>query len=437
MEWWLAFLIIMGSMFVMFAAGVHVAFAFLIVNIIGAIIFWRGDAGLCLLIYSIHDSVATFTYIPLVLFVLMGTVLFQSGMALNTIDAIDKCLGRLPGRLGLLAVASGVMVATLSGSSMASSAILGSALTPEMERRGYKKTMSLGPILGSGGLAFLIPPSTMGVLVAALAETSVADVLVGGVIPGTLMAIFYSGYIVIKCWLDPSVAPPYELTHIPLSEKILLLMKYVLPLGLIIFLVTGVIFMGIATPSEAAATGAIGSFILAACYGKLNWQVIKKTFEETLKISLMILMIISGATTFGQILATSGATVGLTNLLASLPVPPILIIIILQIVLIFFGMFAGQIAMIMVIIPLFMPVIKFFGMNPVWFCLLLILNIEMGATSPPYGMNLFVMKGVAPPDTKMGDIYRAALPFLYCDAAVLALMIAFPMTVLWLPGLMR
>jgi len=437
MEWWLTFLIILGSMFVMFAAGMHVAFAFLIVNIIGVMIFLGGGAGLQILVYSIHDAVAIFTFIPLVLFVLMGVVLFQSGMALNTIDALDKWMGRLPGRLGLLAVISGVLIATLSGSSMASGAILGSSLTPEMEKRGYKKSMSLGPILGSGGLAFMIPPSTMAVLVAALAETSVAGVLIGGVGPGVIMAILYAGYIIIACLRNPSIAPTYDVSHVSTSEKVILAVKYVLPLGLIIFLVTGVIFMGIATPTEAAATGAVGSFILAACYGSLNWQVIKKTYIETFKISLMILIIISGATAFSQVLACSGATRGLTTLLTGLPVPPIAIIIILMVALIFFGMFAGEIAMIMVIVPLFMPIIKEFGMSPVWFCVLLILNIEMGATSPPYGMNLFVMKGVAPSNTKMSDIYRAAVPFLYCDAIVMALMIAFPAIVLWLPSLMH
>ncbi len=437
MEWWLALLIIMGTMLVLFSMGVHVAISFLIVNIIGVLLFWGGEAGLRQLIYSIHESVASFTFIPVVLFVLMGVILFQSGMAINTIDAMDKWMGRLPGRLGLLAVASGVLLATLSGSSMASGAILGSALTPEMERRGYNKSMSLGPILGSGGLAFMIPPSSMGVLVAALAETSVASVLIGGILPGIIMATLYAGYIIIKCRLDPSVAPPYDLTHTPLSEKTILGLKFILPLALIIFAVTGVIFMGIATPSEAAGTGSIASFILAACYGRLSWQVIKKTFIETLRITLMILFIISGAVAFSQVLASSGATVGLTNLLTSLPVPPILIIIILLIVLIFLGMFAGEIAMIVVIVPLFIPVIKAFGMSPVWFCILLILNIEMGVTSPPYGMNLFVMKGVAPPDTKMGDIYRAAMPYLYCDAIVMVLMIAFPIIVLWLPGLMH
>ncbi|MBW2609966.1 MAG: TRAP transporter large permease subunit [Deltaproteobacteria bacterium] len=410
--------------------------AFFLVNIIGALLFWGGKAGLLQLIYSINESVASFTFIPLMLFILMGSLLFHSGIALNTIDALDKWMGRVPGRLGLVAVASGVLIGTLSGSSMASGAILGSALTPEMERRGYKKTMSLGPILGSGGLALLIPPSAVSVLVAALAETSVADVLIGGVIPGIIMAMLYAGYIIIKCWLDPSVAPPYEVTRVPFSEKAFHFMKYVLPLGLVIFLVTGVIFFGIATPSEAAATGALGSLILAVCYGRLSWPAIQKTFIETLKITIMMFIIISSAVAFGQILAFSGATAGLTHFLTGLPVHPIMVVIILQIILVVLGMFAGHVPIIMVVVPLFIPIIKSFGMSPVWFCLLLILNIEMGATSPPFGFNIFVIKAVAPKDTTMGDIYRAALPYLYCDAVVMALMLAFPAIVLWLPGMM-
>ncbi|MDP6179211.1 MAG: TRAP transporter large permease subunit [Desulfatiglandales bacterium] len=437
MEWWLALLIIMGCLFILFALGTPIAFSFLIVNIIGVLLFWGGPSGLSQLVLSIRGSIATFVVLPLILFMLMGTVLFQSGMGILAIDAIDKWMGRLPGRLGLLAVGSGVLLATLTGTSMASGAILGKALTPEMEKRGYKKAMSLGPILGSGGLAVLIPPSGIAVLVAAIAETSVADVLIGGIVPGLLMATFYALYIILRCWYQPSIAPPYDIARLPLHEKTVLFLKYILPLGAIIFLVTGIIFLGIATPSEAGASGALGSFILALCYRKLNRQVIKKTFAQALSVSTMMLMIITGAVAFSQILSFSGATIGLTNTIGGLPISPILIIISLQVVLIFLGMFAGQVAMIMVIVPLFMPIIEAFGMSPVWFCLLIILNVEMSATSPPYGLLLFVMKGVAPPDTKMSDLYRAAIPFLACDLIVMALMIAFPNVVLYLPSLMH
>jgi tripartite ATP-independent transporter DctM subunit len=357
-------------------------------------------------------------------------------MAINAIDTLDKWMGRLPGRLGLLAVGSGVLIATLSGASMASSAILASTLTPEMEKRGYKKAMSLGPIMGSGGLAVMIPPSSLAVLIAALAETSVGAVLIGGIVPGLLMGLLYAGYIVLRCWLQPSVAPPYDVPPISISEKIILAIKYVLPLGLVIFMVTGIILLGVATPSEAAGTGALASFILAACYKRLTWQVIKDTLKETLSISIMMFMIISGAIAFGQILGFSGATAGLTRFLTGFPLPPIVLIIILQLVLILLGMFAGAVPMLMVIIPLFMPIIIAFDMSPVWFCLLLLLNVEMAGTTPPYGMIIFVMKGLVP-NTKITEIYRAGLPFLCCDAIIMALMLAFPGIVLWLPGLMN
>jgi tripartite ATP-independent transporter DctM subunit len=436
MEWWLALLLILGILFLLFASGTQVAFAFLVVNFLGVLLFWGGQAGLSQLARSIYGSLSSFTLLPLVLFVLMGSILFQSGMAVKTIDALDKWMGRLPGRLGLLALGGGVLVATLSGASMASSAILASTLTPEMERRGYKKAMSLGPIMGSGGLAIMIPPSSLAVLIAALAETSVADVLIGGLVPGLMMGFLYGGYIILRCWLHPSVAPPYDVESIPFSEKIMLAVKYVLPLGAVVFMVTGVILLGIATPSEAAATGALASLILAACYKKLSFQVIKNVLVETSSISVMIFMIISGAVAFGQILGFSGATAGLTKMLIGLELSPIVIVIILQIVLIMLGMFAGDVPMLMVIIPLFIPIIHAFGMSPVWFCLLLLLNVEMAATTPPYGLIIFVMKGMAP-ETDIMEIYRAGLPFLLCDAVVMALMLAFPALVLYLPSLMH
>ena len=437
MEWWLAFLVILGILFILFALGIPVAFAFLISNLIGVLLFWGGEAGLRQLFLSVFGSVASFTLLPIMLFLLMGSILFHSGMAENALDSLDKLMGRLPGRLGLLSVVAGVLLSTLTGSCVASTAILGSALVPEMEKRGYKKEMSLGPIMAAGGLAMMIPPSGLAVLVAALAQTSVGAVLIGGIIPGLMMAASYAVYIVIRCWLQPSLAPPYEMEPIPLPTKLMFSAKYVLPLGFIIFMVTGVILFGIATPTEAAATGALGSFILAACYGKLDWKAFKITTVETLTTTVMILMIVTGSIAFGQVLGFSGASQGLTNLLTSLPVPPIVVIIILQVALIIIGTAAEEISIVMVVVPLFSPIIHAFGMNPVWFCVLLLLNIEMSIISPPYGSVLFVMQGVAPRGTTTGDIYRAIWPFFYLDCAVMAVMLAFPITVLWLPGVMR
>jgi tripartite ATP-independent transporter DctM subunit len=224
---------------------------------------------------------------------------------------------------------------------------------------------------------------------------------------------------------------------VPLSEKIIGTVKYVMPLGFIIFLVTGLIFIGVASPSEAAATGTFGIFILAAFYGGLNWRVVKKALGTTVNITVMILMIIAGATAFSQILAFSGATAGLVELVGGLRVAPLLILIAMQIIILALGTSMELVSIMMISIPVFMPIVNAVGFNPVWFGIIMLLNLEMGAASPPFGMMLFVMKGVAPPDTTMGDIYRAALPFLGMDLIVMALIIAFPSLALWLPGMMR
>jgi tripartite ATP-independent transporter DctM subunit len=352
-------------------------------------------------------------------------------------DAVDKWLGRLPGRLGLEAVAGGTILSTLTGASMASVAILGSVLVPEMEKRGYKKPMSLGPILGSGGLAIMIPPSGLAVLSGAIGLISIGKILIGIVIPGLLMAVFYASYIIIRCLLQPSIAPAYDVPHIPLIEKLVATVRYILPLGFIIFMVIGVIILGITTPTEAAATGAFGCFILAALYKRLNWDVVRKSIGGALSITLMMFLIISGAKAFGQVLAYSGASRGLIEFATGLPLAPIFILVAMQVVILIMGTFMDVVAIMMVTLPLFMPIVLTLGFNPVWFLVIFLLNIEMATTTPPFGLSLFVMKGVAPPDTTMGDVYKAGLPFLGCDLIVMALLITFPAIALWLPALMR
>ena len=227
------------------------------------------------------------------------------------------------------------------------------------------------------------------------------------------------------------------MAQVPILEKIMPTVRYVLPIGFITFMVVGVIFLGIATPTEAAATGVIGTFILAAMYGKLNWKMAKESIGDGLWTAAMMLMILAGATGFSQILAFSGASSGMVKFAIGLPLPPIIVVILLQFVVMIMGMFMNPGAIMMVTLPFFMPVIQTLGFNDVWFGVLFLLNIEMATTSPPFGMSLFVMKGVAPPDTTMGDIFRAGLPFLGCDAIAMALIIAFPALALWLPNVMR
>ena len=413
------------------------AVCFMMVNVIGAFVFMGGEKGLVQLVNNIYAGVSTFTLLAMPLFIFMGEVLFHSGVAPYMLDALDKLLGRLPGRLGLLAVAGGTLFATLTGASVGSVAMLGSTLVPEMEKRGYKKPMSLGPILGSGGLAIMIPPSSLAVLFGAVGEISIGGILIAIIFPGLLMAVLYAAYIILRCRLQPSIAPAYAVPPTPILEKIMSMVKYILPIGFIIFLVLGLIFLGIATPTEAAATGVLGTFILAAAHSRVNWQMMKKSITGTIQITVMILMIVATAAAFSQLLAFSGATRGLLALAVGLPITPILIFIIMQVVVLIMGMFMSVGAIIMIILPIFMPIVIALDFNPVWFAVVTLLNIEMGTTSPPFGLSLFVMKGVAPPDTTMGDIYKAALPFIYCDLIVMALLITFPMIALWLPGVMR
>jgi tripartite ATP-independent transporter DctM subunit len=296
--------------------------------------------------------------------------------------------------------------------------------------------MTLGPVVGVGGLAMLIPPSALAVVFASLAQISVGKVLIAGAIPGLMLCVFYCSYIILRCFLNPSLAPAYEVEHHSLSEKISGFFKYVLPLGFIFFLVLGVIFLGIATPTEAAATGALGSLILAAIYRGLNIDMLKKSLSGTLHVTIMAFMIIAASKTYSSILAYTGATRGLVEFVTNLEMSPLLYLIIMMLILMILGTFMEQVSMMMVTIPIFLPLIKSLGFDPIWFALLMLLNLEMAMSTPPFGMLLFVMKGSAPKGTTLGEICLAAAPFLVCDLIVMIILIAFPNLVLFLPGLM-
>jgi tripartite ATP-independent transporter DctM subunit len=437
MEWWVILLVFVGFLLLMLATGMPVAFSFFLINIVGAATVLGGEVGLRQMMLSIYSGLTSFTLAPVPLFVFMGEILFHSGMAIRTLDVLDKWMGRLPGRLSLLTVAGGTIFSNLSGSTMANTAMLGSLLVPSMQSRGYRKPMILGPILGTGGIAMIIPPSALAIVLGTLAHLSIGELLLAGIIPGLLMAVLYFTYIIGRCKLDPTLAPAYEVERVGLGEKLADLFKYVLPLTTIVFLVVGLIFLGVATPTEAAAMGSVGSLALAACYRSLSLGVLKRAVRGSLKVTVMTFMIIAGSITFSQILAFTGATRGMVEFVAGLPLEPILILICMQLILIMLGAFMEQISMMMISVPIFMPVVHALGFDPIWFGILMLLNLEIAFTTPPFGLLLFVMKGVAPEDTTMGDIYRAALPFIVCDVIAMALIMAYPAITLWLPGLMR
>lgn len=437
MDWWVYMIAFFGGLAVLLLAGLPVAFAFLLMNMVGVYLFWGGAAGLQQLILSIESSVSTFVLVPVPMFILMGTVMFHSGVAFKMIDVLDEWMGRIVGRLSLLAVGSGALLATLTGVSMGSVAMLGSTLAPEMKKRGYSKSMTLGPILASGSLAIMIPPSALGVILASLGKFSVGKLLVGIILPGLLLAFSYAVYIFIRCSLNPSLAPPYEVEPAPLSKRLKDLVLYVVPLLSVIVVVIGTIFMGVATPTEAAAVGTLLCFALAAAYGKLDWEVTKKAVSAATSITVMVLIVLTGSAAFSQVLAFIGVTSGITNFALDAAVHPIVVLILMQLVLIFLGMFLEQTSILMVTIPIFMPIVTAMGWDPVWFGAIMLLNLELATLSPPFGLSLFVMKGISPPDVSMTDIYMAALPYVGLNLLVMAIMIMFPDIVLWLPSLMQ
>jgi len=436
MEWYSILSLIFGGFIFLMLLGVPVAIAFMFINVIGVYVFWGGEMGLRQLTLSIYNSVTNFNLLPIPLFILMGDFMFRSGMAPKMMDAVDKWLGRLPGRLSLEAVFGGAIFGALSGAATASAAMLGSVLLPEMEKRGYKYPMSVGPLLGSAGLDIMIPPSALGVVLAALARISIGEFLIAITLPGLLMALIYAIYIILRSWLQPHLAPPYEVIPTPLSQKIMMTVRYVLPLGTVFFLAIGIIFVGVATPTEAAALGSLGCLLLAIIYRKLNWKVFKESISSVTQVTVMIFIIFTGSTAFAQILAFSGATKGLVQLASALPLPPLLLLISMQVVLLIMGCFMEPLSIIMVTLPIFMPVSQHLGFDPIWFCTIMLLNMQMGNISPPFGMILFVMKAVAPPHITMENIYKAAYPFIGLDLIAMAIMIAYPPIVLWLPSFM-
>ncbi|MEJ2221854.1 MAG: TRAP transporter large permease subunit [Desulfobacterales bacterium] len=437
MEWWAILIFLIGGLLFFLAMGLPIAFSFLLINFIGAYIFMGGLDGVSLAVQQIFSSLVSFSLAPIPLFVFMGELMLHSGMAKRTLDVFDKLIGRLPGRLSLIVITGGALFSTLSGSTIANTAMLGQIMVPEMRQRGYKNPMILGPIVGVGGLAMLIPPSALAVVYASLAQISVGKVLIAGAIPGVILAVLYALYVFGRSRLNPALAPAYEVKHHSLAEKLSDFAKYVLPLGFIFFLVLGFIFLGIATPTEAASTGAIGTILLACFYRKFNLVILKKSLKGTLHVAVMAFMIIAASKTYSSILAYTGSTMGLVNLVESMEASRLVILIGMMVVLMILGTFMEQVSMMMITIPMYMPIIEGLGYDPVWFAILMLLNLEMAMSTPPFGILLFVMKGSAPPNTKMGEICLAAAPFLVCDLIVMIILIAFPAVVLFLPNLMR
>lgn len=437
MGWTEASLILFGGLVAVMGLGLPVGFAFLAINILGAMIFLGGEAGLAQLARNAVQSITSFALTPIPFFVLMGEVLFHSGVAIKAIDAFAGLIRRVPGRLSVIAIVAGTVFSAISGSTIATTALLGSLMLPTMLERGYHPRMAMGPIMGIGGVDMLIPPSALTVLLGSLAGISIAGLLIGGIVPGLILSAIFVAYIVVRAVINPALAPPAPVDDAPeAAQRWRPFVLHVLPLIGIFALVVGAMAGGWATPTEAGALGAAGTIAAAAAYRRLNVANLMKALHGTVAVSGTILFIIVGATTFSQVLSFSGAVNGLVGLIAGQGLATMTILIGMMLILLFLGCFIDQVSMMLITLPFFMPLVQRLGVDQIWFGVLFLICMQLGLLTPPFGLLLFTMKSVAPPAIPMREIYAAAMPYVAFGLLVLVLILLFPPLATWLPALL-
>jgi tripartite ATP-independent transporter DctM subunit len=421
---------VLGLMFAskvgLLLTALPVAFVFFIINIAGSYLIFGGFPGLEQMVRNEQLSVAQFSLVPIPFFVLMGEVLFHTGLALKSIDAIEAVIRRVPGRLAVVTLVAGTVFSAISGSTIATTAMLGSLLLPQMLQRNYEPKTAMGPILAIGGVDILIPPSGLAVLLGSLAGISISGLLIGGIVPGLILSLLFIGYVLIRCWLNPALAPRYDETAPQAGHPWFDLCITILPLigvfAIVVISMTG----GWATPTESSAVGALATVLLAACYRCLTWKSLWKSLIGTVSISGSLLFIIVGATTFAQLLSFSGATGGLVALVERAQLSPVTVQIGMLAVLLILGFFIDQTSIMMITLPFYMPLLRNMGVDQIWFGILYLLCMQIGLLTPPFGLLLFVLKGVAPPGITIGMIYRAAIPYVWLTMLMMALIFMIP-----------
>jgi tripartite ATP-independent transporter DctM subunit len=436
-DWILPAWLLLGGSTLLLFLGLPVAFAFLVTNLVGAWIYMGQAAGLGQLVRNGFVAVSSFSLTPIPLFILMGEILFHTGLAVKVIDGVERLITKVPGRLAVVAVVAGTVFSAISGSTIATTAMLGSLMVPVMLQRGYHPTMATGPIMAIGAVDMLIPPSALSVLLGSLANISISGLLIGGIGPGVLLAIGFVVWIVLRSAMNPKLAPATEFEHFHGWDRFKPCFKYVLPLLSIFGVVVGAMVAGWATPTESAALGVVATLAIALMYRVLTLQALMRSLRGTIAISGMILLIIMGATTFAQILTFSGASNGIVEAITATGLGPTAIVIGMMLILIFLGIFVDQVSMMLITIPIFMPIVQKLGVDPIWFGIMFLICMQMGLLLPPHGLLLMTMKGVAPPTVTMSHIFRAVIPYVLMSMLVLAAVFLFPPIATWLPGIIK
>ncbi|MCD6297992.1 MAG: TRAP transporter large permease subunit, partial [Deltaproteobacteria bacterium] len=426
-------IIVFGLLVLLLCFGVPISFALCGIATAG-IFFIRGPNGLYLMFNTAYGESTNFLLLAIPLFVFMANMLKFSGMGEQLYEVVYRWMGRVPGGLAIGTVVICALFAAMAGISSVATISMGLIALPSMMKRNYQKNLAIGSIAAGGALGVLIPPSIIMILYGAVAEVSIGKLFIAGIIPGVLLCLIFVVYIIFRTVINRDLAPAVQESY-SFKQKVLVLRGVLLPI-LLVFLVLGVIYGGVCTPTEASAVGAFGAIICALIYRTLTWSNLKTALWDTMKLNDMVFWIIIGALSFSHFLAYAEIQDLIHETIIGLKVSPWLILISMQLVFFVLGMFLDPAGIIMLTTPIFVPIVTRLGFDPLWFGILFVINMEMAYITPPFGFNLFIMKGVVSPNISMTDIYRSIGPFVVLQAICLILVMVFPEIALWLPGKM-
>ena len=427
-------ILIFGFVVVGLALGLPLAFALGGVAVVFTFFLW-GPEALYMVASRTFGVMSAFILVAIPLFIFMANVLERSGSAEDLYSMMYHWMGPLRGGLAMGTVVICTLFAAMAGISGAATVTMGLIALPSMLKRHYDKNIAVGCIAAGGALGILIPPSVIMIIYALMAGVSVGKMFLGGIFPGLVLATLFIVYIGIRCAIQRDlgpVVPPEE--RVGWREKLISIRAVIIPVLLVIG-VLGSIFTGIASPSEAAAIGATGSLLSAAIYRRLNWKMLKEAWYRTLKLNVMIMWIVVGASLFTAAYTAIGAPELIKTILMEMPGGRWGILIGIQATFFILGMFLDPTGIVLITTPIFVPIIKTLGFDPIWFGILFVINMEMAYLTPPFGFNLFYMKGVVPKGITMGDIYRSIVPFVGLQLVGLIICMIFPQIALVLPNL--
>jgi tripartite ATP-independent transporter DctM subunit len=434
MIWWHILLITFGGLLLLFMSGLPVFACFMIMNV-GAVLYLMGSGGLGLFVNSMLETTTAEPLVAIPMFILLGELLFRSGGVTVLFEALDRLVGAIRGRLYIVAVGTAAVLGAISGSAMAASAILGRFVYPTLVQRGCDRKLAIGTVLAGASLDPIIPPSVMGIVLATLANISVANFLVAGIVPGLFLAGLYAGYAVVRTIISPELDSRREAPMERASRQSRLMAAIsVLPLAVIILLVMGLVMLGIAQPTEAAAAGILGAVAMSIVFGTYSTAMLRDACIGAAKTTSAILIIIASSKLFSQVLAFTGATGGIIDATSGLAIDAWLFYVAMMVVIFLMSKFIDALAIMLIVVPIYAPIVNHLGFDPIWFWMMFLINLTFGGITPPLGYTIFVFQS-AQPGVPLLEIYRAVVPMLLVALFGVIVLSLFPTMTTWLPSL--